>query len=98
MVVANAAKAQAPRGQSVPIADRATCRSFFFQKDLVIITDTTGGLQIVKVAEWSKAPDSRHLPSSTERRVFWSTIVGTGSNPVLDILLHSTLTSGSVSD
>ena len=42
----------------------------------------------VRMAEWSKAPDSRvHvalLDKSSSSRVFWSTNVGVGSNPTSD--------------
>ena len=39
----------------------------------------------VRMAEWSKAPDSRfnYLPLRGER-AFWSTNVGVGSNPTSD--------------
>ena len=39
------------------------------------------GLLSVRMAEWSKAPDSRSNPL---KRVFWSTNVGVGSNPTSD--------------
>ena len=39
------------------------------------------------MAEWSKAPDSRIIPSPTMLvRAFWSTNVGVGSNPTSDTL------------
>ena len=39
------------------------------------------------MAEWSKAPDSRHMPYSYDRelqREFWSSYEGVGSNPTSD--------------
>ena len=41
----------------------------------------------VRMAEWSKAPDSRfsYLPRKG-KRAFWSTNVGVGSNPTSDKL------------
>ena len=43
--------------------------------------------QAVRVAEWSKAPDSRiyrFLARKCEFEAFWSTYVGVGSNPTSD--------------
>ena len=36
------------------------------------------------MAEWSKAPDSRHALHCINAQVFWSTYVGVGSNPTPD--------------
>ena len=38
----------------------------------------------VRMAEWSKAPDSRHALHCINAQVFWSTYVGVGSNPTPD--------------
>ena len=46
---------------------------------------------IVRMAEWSKAPDSRScdLAYHTVKWVFWSTNVGVGSNPTPDTYFFS---------
>ena len=46
---------------------------------------------LVRLAERSKAPDLRHVLKVGE--VFWSTIVGVGSNPTPDIGNKSTIPS-----
>ena len=46
---------------------------------------------LVRLAERSKAPDLSNVPKVGE--VFWSTIVGVGSNPTPDIGSKSTIPS-----
>ena len=68
------------RETSWPAEQKVTCSAPVFKASKL-----QSNIVEVRMAEWSKAPDSRYetLPASSGR-AFWSTNVGVGSNPTSD--------------
>ena len=59
-------------------------RKNWFLCHFVIIVHTTSPFMYVRMAERSKAPDSRDTLFLWDKGAFWSTYVGVGSNPTSD--------------